>query len=155
MPDAQSVSLAHAVLHAVPAPLQVYAPHENVVPATQVPDPLQEPAAVALPPLQVAAEQLVPDGYNEHAPAPLQLPVWPHDDADEVAHSLSGSVLSAMAPQVPLLPPPFFAAEHASQTPPHDVLQHTPSTQLPELQLFAVLQAAPTVSFARHAPPEQ
>jgi hypothetical protein len=47
------------------------------------------------------------------------------------AHSLSGSVPGATAPQEPFDPPPFFAALHAWHRPEQGRLQQNPSTQLP------------------------
>jgi hypothetical protein len=44
---------------------------------------------------------------------------------------------------------------HASQAPPHAVLQQTPSTQLPLAHSPAPAQLEPFVFFATQAPPEQ
>jgi hypothetical protein len=63
--------------------------------------------------------QMVPLTAKLQAPDPLQVR----------AHSLSGSVLTAILPQTPLLPLPFFAAEHAI----HDKLQTLPQ-QYPSTQ---------------------
>jgi len=92
-----------------------------------VPEPLQsEPVTVPL--AQVVAAQGVLDEAGLQAPLPLQVsPVAQLRAA--VAHSLSGSVLVAMFPQVPSEPPPFLAALQARQVPLQAVLQHTPSAQ--------------------------
>ena len=49
---------------------------------------------------------------------------------------------------VPTLP----SRLQASQAPPHAVLQHTPSTQLPLPHWLAALHTAPLFSFGTHAP---
>jgi hypothetical protein len=50
--------------------------------------------------------------------------------------------------QVPTLP----ATLQASQEPPHAVLQHTPSTQLPLPHWLEAEHVAPLVCFGTHAP---
>jgi hypothetical protein len=57
----------------------------------------------------------------EHVPEPLQVP--------PSSHSLSGLVPAAIYPQEPLIPLPFFAAEHAWHSPMQMLPQHRPSTQ--------------------------
>jgi hypothetical protein len=66
--------------------------------------------------------------------APLHLPS---------GHSSSGSVFVAMGPQDPSVPLPFFAALHAKQVVVQALLQQTPSTQYPETQSEAPVQATP------------
>jgi hypothetical protein len=59
-----------------------------------------------------------------------------------------------MLPQAPEAPP-VFAAEQAWQLPPHAVLQHTPSTQLPELHSLPAVHMEPLVFRGLHATPLQ
>ena len=65
-------------------------------------------------------EHAVPFENSAHEVDPL------HEAAP--AHSLSGSVPTAMLPHVPFAPEPFFAVVHAWQVAVQAVLQHTPST---------------------------
>ena len=65
------------------------------------------------------------------------------------AHSLSGSVRTVMAPQVPS-GLPLFAWTHAWQVPLQTVLQQTLSTQLPDKHVPPAAHAAP--SGLPHAP---
>jgi hypothetical protein len=53
--------------------------------------------------------------------------------------------------QVPALP----ATLQASQEPPHAVLQHTPSTQLPLPHWLAALHVPPLVFLGTQTPPPQ
>lgn len=78
---------------------------------------------------------------NLHALAPLQ---------DPLVHSPSGSVAVMMGPQVPLVPWPFNASEHALHIPVQFVSQQTPSTQKPEMQSVGKVQVAPLSDL--HAP---
>jgi hypothetical protein len=77
-------------------------------------------------------------------PAPLQV--------SAPAHSLSGSVLAAMLPQVPSEPEPFFAAVHAWQVPPHALLQQTKSTHCPLEHSPLIEHASPFAKSAQIAP---
>ena len=56
-----------------------------------------------------------------------------------------------MAPQVPSDPLPFFAAEHATQTPLHALLQHTPSKHCALAHSASREHGAPRASVV-HAP---
>jgi len=67
----------------------------------------------------------------------------PHVDAACVAHSLSGSVPAPTGPQVPSMPAPFLAREHAWQSPVHAVAQHVPSTQKVLAHWFPAVHATP------------
>jgi len=78
--------------------------------------------------------------------------VVPQVEEAWVAHSLSGSVLAAMAPQVPFTPLPFLAAEQAWQLPPQEELQQKPSAQNPDAQLDEREQAVPLARVATQAP---
>jgi hypothetical protein len=73
----------------------------------------------------------VPEAYFRHAPAPSHMPSFAHVDGESIEQSLSASVPAFTLSHTPSLPPPFFAALHASQAPPQVWSQHTPSTQLP------------------------
>ena len=81
--------------------VQLFAP-VHTLPTTRL------PLHVFVPP-----PQSVPAGHVSHAPDPLHCPFCPHVVGDCCAHSLSGSVPTAMLPHAPFDPPPFFAALHA------------------------------------------
>ena len=82
---------------------------------------------------------------------PLQVPVVPQVDADDVAHSLSGSLPFDTAPQTPSTPEPFLTALQAEHKPAHAVLQHTPSTQLPVMHWEFAVQVWPLPWSGWHA----
>jgi hypothetical protein len=112
-------------------PPHTYAPHDDAVTEEQVPRPLQYAVGVALPLVQLAAAHTVEvPGGEPHAmrllPSQLawHVPVPVHDV--RVVTPLWGAPTTGM--HWPTLPP----TSHASHWPVHDVLQHTPSTQLPE-----------------------
>lgn len=149
------MSVAHVVRQAVPAVLQVYAPQELVPLSTHVPVPLHRSAVDNVLFVQLAARQTVEAGYWAQAPAPPHKPLVPQDAAPSSEHSSSGSVPAAMFPHVPSAPEPFLAAEHAWQAPPHAVLQHTPSVQLPLAHWAEAVQTVPSTSFAAHTVPLQ
>ena len=79
----------------------------------------------------------------------------PHPVFGSAAHSLSGSVLTAIEPHTPSAPPPFFAALHATHVPAHAVSQQTPSTQLPDWHSVPAPQVAPSVPSFTHCPAPQ
>lgn len=85
----------------------------------------------------------MPSAYFLHAPAPSQKPVCLQLLVGSVAHSLSGSLSTAMLPHTPLAPEPFFAALHAWHSPPHGASQQKPSTQLPLEHWVLAPHAAP------------
>ena len=60
-----------------------------------------------------------------------------------------------MGPHVPSAPAPFLLAEHAWHKLVQDVLQQTPSTQLPDWQSVAFVQTAPLPKRPMHTPPLQ
>jgi hypothetical protein len=74
---------------------------------------------------------------------PSQLPFFLQVAAPSSPHSSSGSVSTAIAPQVPSVPLPFLAAVHASQVPSQAVSQQVPSTHLPLEHCDAELQPLP------------
>src|SRR5262245_45206125 len=121
------------------------------MPPPQLPAPSHVDWDVCVPLLHDAATQTVPAAHRRHAPVPSQEPSLPHVDCACVAHSLSGSAPFAMAPHVPSAPAPFFAAVHATQTPPQPVSQQTPSTQLPLVHSIAPPHAAPLAFVATQA----
>ncbi|MEN9797934.1 MAG: hypothetical protein RL653_1630 [Pseudomonadota bacterium] len=92
------------------------------------------PALQWLPALQSASE---PQGFAQ-APVPLQC---------ASPHSPAGSVPAGLGVQVPMLP----GALHTWHVPPQAALQHTPSTQCPELHSLAAAHPCPTPFFAVHA----
>jgi hypothetical protein len=67
------------------------------------------------------------------------------------AHSFAGSVFTGTWVHVPTLP----ATLQAWHVPPQAALQHTPSTQLPEVHWLAAVQAAPFAIFAVQVEPLQ
>jgi hypothetical protein len=97
---AQSVSEPHAVLQPV-AGTQMYAPHATGAPGVHVPEPLQVPWGVKLPPLHDdALPHVPPEGYT-HAPAPSQS-VAPH--VPPVVHAdVQQWVPVPLAPHFPLV----------------------------------------------------
>jgi len=66
-------------------------------------------------------------------------------------HSAAGSVRAGMGAQLPTAP----ATLHASHVPLHAPLQHTPSTQKPDVHSLAAAQDAPATRLAAHVPPLQ
>jgi hypothetical protein len=83
------------------------------------------------------------------------MPVCPQEFWACAAHSLSGSVLVAIGPQVPSAPEPFLVAVQAWQVPAHAEAQQTPSTQKVEAHSAPVPQAAPSTFGVWHVPPAQ
>jgi hypothetical protein len=103
---------------------------------------------VCVDPLHDCATHVVPDAYFWHAPAPLHVPLVPHDAAPWSEHSLSGSALTAMFVQVPSEP----ASLHDWHDPPHDELQQYPSMQFPVEHWFVAVHAVPFAFFAVQTP---
>src|SRR5690349_3252640 len=83
------------------------------------------------------------------------MPSRPHEPAPSSGQSFRGSVLFFDGPHVPSEPLALSAAAHAWHVPVHEVSQHTPSTQNPLVQPFAVLHAAPNAACERHVPASQ
>jgi hypothetical protein len=106
--------------HAVPAAFPMSAGHATPLPAH----------TSATSQSFAAARQVIPAAYFWHPPEadPLQKPVLPHDAAPSSTHSLSGSVATLTAAQMPSVPP-VFAAVQALQAAVQAVSQQTPSTQ--------------------------
>jgi hypothetical protein len=88
----------------------------------QDPKPSQD-CPLCVPALHVLVPQAVPAPYTRQAPFPSHEPSRSHEAAPSSGHSASGSVPLATLPQVPLLPEPLRAAEHAVHAPAHAVLQ--------------------------------
>jgi hypothetical protein len=111
---AQSPSLAQVARHVLVLGSQAYEPQATAVVARQAPAPLQR---------------------------------WPFSccDAAQVSagHSLSGSLPSAIGPQVPSAPDPFLVAVQARQSSVHALSQQTPSTQWALAQSTSALQGSP------------
>jgi hypothetical protein len=128
----------HDAVHLPSVPGMLHASHApehallQQTPSTQKPE-AQLALLVQYPPLPACA--------ITHAPKPLQF----------VAHSSSGSVLTAIFPHVPSLPLPFFTAEHAWQAPVHALSQQTPSTHEPDVHSPALAQTVPLGALT-HAP---
>ena len=83
----------------------------------------------------------------------LQAPAASHTSAP--AHSASGSVLVAIAPHCPLVPPPRLAALHAWQPVAHALLQQTPSAQNPLAHSAPSVHAVPVEHLSQDAFPSQ
>src|SRR5690348_458762 len=109
--------------------VQMYAPQLTVPPSMHAPDPLHMSGLFWTLPLQNWAAHWVPGWYSWQAPVPSQTPFVPHIVGPLSVHSPCGSVLTAIGPQLPVLPEPFNAAVHALQTPEQAESQHTPSAQ--------------------------
>ena len=122
-------SLAKQSLSTVQLDLHALAPHANGAQA------VVEVARQAPPPLQTCPFSCV---------VPLQM---------RPGHSRSGSLPSAIAPQTPSPPIPFFKPEHAWQLPVHAVVQQTPSAQNPSLHSCASEHAVPAIFCVVHLPP--
>ena len=134
MPLEQSRSLLHVVLHVTP--LQTYAPQLIVPVWLHVPVPEQCEGGWWVPFEHDSARPHAFDaGCCWQAPA-TQTPVLPHSPA---AAQFGGSAVpSATLEQVPL---PLSA--HDWQLGQLEVVQQTPSVQLPAAHSFAAEQAAP------------
>jgi hypothetical protein len=99
---------------------------------------------------QTACEQLVPSAYFWQPPAPSQRPFVPQVVAPWSVHVPFGSTEpTIMGEHVPRLPG-TLQARHEGQL---AVLQHTPSTQLPELHCILPVQAAPAAFLGTQVPP--
>jgi hypothetical protein len=127
-PLAQSLSVAHDVLHAVPS--QAYGAQSEVAPVSQVPVPLHFLAAVSVAPL------------HDSTPQVGSLLAVPHAERPPTGAPVTGE-------HVPLVP----VRLHASHCPAHAVLQQTPSTQLPLAQSFADAHVAPLAMVPWQMPP--
>jgi hypothetical protein len=147
VPLAQSLSSLHVLAQ---APLVHMNGAQAVVPAVQLP-PLQVPASLRVAVFwQTACEQLVPSEYFWQPPAPSQRPFVPHVVAPWSLQVPFGSTEPAiMGEQVPRLPG-TLQARHEGQL---EVVQQTPSTQLPELHCVLPVHAAPAPFLATQLPP--
>ncbi len=120
--------------------------------STHVPRPLQESGSVCVPTEhEERSPHAEPSEAFPHVPKPLQAPVehW------LAAHSLSGSELSRMLPQVPSAPPPFFAALQAVHDAEQAESQQKPSAQKPVAHSFVAEHTAPCAFFAVQEPATQ
>ncbi len=151
-PAAHSAFVRHDTLQA-PA-VQPYGAHGITGESWHAPKPLQC-FALTPSPEQTVAQTVSGPYLAQVVLTPVQKPVWPHVDGAVAAQSSSGSRPAPTKPQVPSLPPPFFAAEHAWQGSPHWLLQQTPSTHQPEAQSDARLQLAPAISLGTQLPAAQ
>jgi len=124
---AQLAAVVHELVQAV-AP-QMNGAQLAAVAVGQAPAPLQVAAAVAIPPEQLAARQLVVVGARAQVPLPLQVPVLPQGGAATQRESAAPAVVLAQVP----LAAPVLALEQAVQAPVQAVLQQNPSTQEAEL----------------------
>ena len=123
---AQSASVVHDVIHAVPAPLHLKLPHDVVPPALQAPAPLQLPWFVCVPALHDCMPQLVALAGKVHAVADAAVHVPPHVVP-----------LPAQSPRMPCgcplvtceHTPSDVGKSHAWHLPLQSLLQQVPSTQ--------------------------
>jgi len=115
-----------------------------------VPVPLQVRAGVKVVPLQADATHVVPVAYRRHAPLPSQAPSVPQVDAPWSLHWLNGSAPAATDAQVPTVP----VRLHDRQMPAQAVAQQTPCSQKPELHSPAAPQVAP-IGFLPQLPERQ
>jgi hypothetical protein len=99
LPGEQSAFALHIVLHVV-AP-QTYAPHDRLLAALQVPEPLQVRAGVYVMPVHDSTTQVMPEPHLRHAPAPSHIPSFPQVDVASCMHSPSGSVPPVIGRQRP------------------------------------------------------
>jgi hypothetical protein len=123
---------------------------QAAVPAEQLPL-LQVPASFSVAVFwQTACEQLVPSAYFWQPPAPSQRPFVPQVVAPWSVHVPLGSTEPAIiAEQAPRLPGTLHA-RHEGQL---EVVQQTPSTQLPEVHWPPPVQASPMPFLATQLPP--
>jgi hypothetical protein len=134
----------HVVAQAVPLAHAKFVGQAPVVPAVQVPVPVQVLAMVSMLPVHEAAAQTVPDAQSWQAPEPLQLPLLPQVDIAVAVHWLAGTgaVPAVTLPHVPSVPP-VSAAEQAMHVPVQAKLQQTPLAQKPLAHCPAPVHAAP------------
>ena len=142
----QSVAAVVQLVRQAPAVVsQVYLPHGLDVAAPQTPAPLQVRADRAIVALEhIGAAHWVPLTCLRHAPAPSQVPSFPHVVAAAAGHcaATSGGAPGAIGEHVPTLP----VSEHDTQVPVQAELQQTLLTQNPESQSeFIPLGQAPPI----------
>jgi hypothetical protein len=142
----QSLSDAHAVLHAVPLAQMKPPGQAVVVPPLHAPDPSQRPAGVRRPLLHVTAPHEVLELACSQTPPEAHLPSLPQ--VVVTAHWPAGAVVPArMLLHVPV-GWPVSEIEHAWQLPLHAVLQQTPlpagPTQLPCAHCAAAVHDCPS-----------
>jgi hypothetical protein len=113
----------------------VHAWHGRLHTLVQQTPSVQKPLAHSVPWLHGAP---VPSSAHDVLPLQLAAP----------AHSLSGSVPTMMLPQVPSVPWPFFAAEHAWHVLVQALLQQKPSAQKPLVHSEEMVQGEPGPSRA-------
>jgi hypothetical protein len=141
----QSVSTVHDARQMLP--LQAKFPQPVVVPGVHAPRPLHIPTVVCPLPgdVQVAVPQDMPEPTLAHPPTPHE-PVLVRHPFGVVAHRASGpDVTSAHMPRL-------LGRLQAWQAPAQALLQHTPSTQLLEVQSLPMAHAAPLSSFSPQRP---
>ena len=107
--------------------------------------PLQVRAGVAVVPEHVGATHCVPETYSRHAPAPLQVPSFPHAAAPPSVHWFSGSWPAATLVQVPSVP----AIAHDLQVAVQAVAQQMLWAQMPLAQSPFAAQVLPLGRFTQ------
>lgn len=137
-----SAEVEHVVLHALAA--HVYGAHWIVALPTHLPVPSQVPAEVAVDaPAQPAPHALPLTNAQALRVRPLQV-VAAQSPGPEPALQLPwpATGLPSTGVQTPSEPPTL----HASQVPPHAVLQQTPSTHRPDAHCVPAPQGWPRLS---------
>jgi hypothetical protein len=145
----QSVSSAQLVRQ--PSVVQLNGAQATALEVSHMPAPLPLHVAAGsnIPVVgsQVAAAQTVLLEATWQAP-PWQRPVIPQVVPEAVQRPCGSAAPLPTAAQVPTL-----LTLHAWQVPQLALVQHTPSTQLPELQSCAAVQATPAAFFIWQSPP--
>ncbi len=135
------------------APAKQSWPHVTGLGVTQFPPPLQNDAGWNVADdAQLAGAHCVVDGGTWHCVwlnAGLQLPPQVVPPFTQPGRAPCGCPLTAV--HVPAEP----ATSQAWHWPEQLALQHTPSTQMPELHWFAALQPPPSAFLALQTPAEQ
>lgn len=142
LPGVQSLFPVHWPFcrQAVPAALHMNGAQLLVAAAEQVPLPVQVPAEVSVEPLQLCARHMAVIPCFRQAPAPSQVPSFPHVAGAAAAQPLLGSAAPAgTLVHVPCEPTTAQLLQPSVQA----LLQQKPSTQLPLVHSLAAVQAAP------------
>jgi hypothetical protein len=140
----QSALLWQVVLHA-PMP-QLYGTQLEVGAGAQLPTPVQREIADSVEPVQVIAPQATVLAACVHAPAPLQVPVFPHGGLGVQAASELPTGALAHVPRLPVTLQDWQVGQ--LPTP-----QQMPSVQNPDAHSFAAVHVVPVAFLPRQLPP--
>lgn len=156
VPPATNTSVGHETL--VPSQFSAMS-HTPIAPRQTVPLPARTSLGqVAFVPVQSSARSQTP-AEARHVEVFGKKALLGHAAAEPVQVSATSQapaearqiVAAVKKVQVPMLPETL----HASQAPPHAVLQHTPSTQLPDVHWALLVQITPLASLGKQLDPEQ